>query len=242
MSATHRDPARRILFEAALIATAVLLYFLVRGLIEERVATAYENAESVVRFEQRTGFFVEPHLQQYVTDHPSLVVFANWMYIYGHWPVVVITLAWLLTRHRTEYRRFRNAMLISGAIGLVIFALFPVAPPRFLPGLGFVDTVTEQSSSYRVLQAPGMTNQYAAVPSLHFGWNLLMGIAWATVATHPLARAFGWIMPPAMFAAIVLTANHYIVDGLLGGSIALFGLWLGTRIDRRNPGLRPGRR
>jgi membrane-associated phospholipid phosphatase len=99
-------------------------------------------------------------------------------------------------------------------------------------GYGFIDTVTEQTSAYRVLQPPAFVNQYAAVPSLHFGWNLLMGIALVGLSGHWLLRLFGWLMPAAMLVSIVLTANHYIFDGLVGGVIALLGLFVATRLAR----------
>jgi PAP2 superfamily len=172
-------------------------------------------------------------LQSAATEHGWLVEILNAIYIYGHWPVVVVTLAWLLLRHRDDYPQFRNAILVSGAIGLIIFATFPVAPPRFLPEFGFVDTVTENTSAYRVLQPPAFVNQYAAVPSLHFGWNLLMGIAWAGLAGSTAARLFGLLMPVLMLAAIVLTANHYVLDGVAGGVIALIGLAVGTHLANR---------
>jgi hypothetical protein len=168
-----------------------------------------------------------------VIQHGWLAEVLGYIYIYGHWPVLLATLLWLLIRHRDAYRKFRNAMLLSGAAGLVIFAVFPVAPPRFLTAYGFVDTVSERTSAYRVLQPPAFVNQYAAVPSLHFGWNLLMGIAVASLGGHWIIRLFGWLMPILMFAAIVLTANHYIVDGVAGGVIALLGLLVAHRLARK---------
>ncbi|TCO20302.1 PAP2 superfamily protein [Kribbella steppae] len=224
---------RRVAWEVALILTAICLYFGVRGLIGTRIDLAYRNAERVVDLERSAGVFAEPELQDAVTGHGWLLEAVSYVYIYGHWPVLAATLLWLLLRHRDEYSRFRNAMLISGAVGLVIFAVFPVAPPRFLTGYGFVDTVTEQTSAYRVLQPPQFVNQYAAVPSLHFGWNLLMGIAWASLAGHWLGRLFGWLMPPVMLASIVLTANHYLFDALAGGTIALLALLAATRLADR---------
>jgi hypothetical protein len=224
---------RQIVREVVIIVAAIVLYFVVRGLMATRVDLAYRNAQRVIDLEQSAGVFKEKQLQDAIVDHPWLVNAVGYIYIYGHWPVLAITLLWLLFRHRREYSRFRNAMLISGAIGLIIFAAFPVAPPRFLTDYGFVDTVTQETSAYRVLQPPAFVNQYAAVPSLHFGWNLLMGIAWATVARHRIARLFGWLMPPAMLAAIVLTANHYLFDGLVGGSLALLALLVATRLAER---------
>ncbi len=224
---------RQLVREVVLIVAAIVLYFVVRGLIATRVQFAYRNAQRVVDLEQSAGVFTEKELQDAIVDHPWLVNLVGYIYIYGHRPVLAVTLLWLLLRHRREYSRFRNAMLISGAIGLIIFASFPVAPPRFLTDYGFVDTVTQETSAYRVLQPPAFVNQYAAVPSLHFGWNLLMGIAWATVARHRISRLFGWLMPPAMLAAIVLTANHYLFDALVGGAIALFALLVATRLAER---------
>ena len=225
---------RRVVWEVVLILAAIGLYFGVRGLMATRVDLAYRNAERIIEFERSAGIFTEPGMQNAVVDHGWLVDAVSYFYIYGHWPVLAVTLLWLMIQHRHEYSRFRNALLISGAIGLVIFAAFPVAPPRFLTDYGFVDTVTEQTSAYRVLQPPGFVNQYAAVPSLHFGWNLLMGIAWASLAGHWLARLFGWLMPPAMLISIVLTANHYLLDGLIGGAIALLALLAATLLADRH--------
>ncbi|GAA3592119.1 phosphatase PAP2 family protein [Kribbella ginsengisoli] len=223
---------RPVLREIAVIAGGIVLYFGVRGLIDSRVDTAFRNAAHVVNLEQSVGLFTEPALQAAASQHGWLLRATDYIYIYGHWPVVLTTLLWLLIRHRAAYRRFRDAMLISGGIGLAIFALFPVAPPRFLTSYGFVDTVTQQTSAYRVLQPPAFVNQYAAVPSLHFGWNLLMGIAVAGFAGHWLARLFGWLMPLWMLISVVLTANHYLFDALAGGAVALFGLAVATRWAR----------
>ncbi len=218
----------RFLREVLVIVVAVFLYFAVRGLVETRIPLAHAHARAIVDLERRLGIFVEPDLQALIVPHDWLVAMANWVYIYGHWPVVALTLVWLHLRHNSVYPQFRNALLISGAIGLVIFALYPVAPPRFLPDLGFWDSVTARSNSYRVLQPPSLVNKYAAMPSLHLGWNLIMGIAWARYATTPAGRLFGWLMPVAMMLAIVVTANHYLLDGIAGGALALVGLSIAT--------------
>lgn len=227
------DRVRQVARELLVITAAIVLYFGVRGLMATRIDTAYRNAENIVALEQSTGSFVEPQLQQSVIRHGWLAEVLGYIYIYGHWPVLLATLLWLLIRHRDAYRIFRNAILLSGAAGLVIFAVFPVAPPRFLTAYGFVDTVSERTSAYRVLQPPAFVNQYAAVPSLHFGWNLLIGIALASLGAHWIIRLFGWVMPVLMFGAIVLTANHYIVDGIAGGAIAMLGLLAAYRLGRK---------
>jgi hypothetical protein len=156
----------------------------------------------------------------------------NWVYIWGHWPVIVVVLLWLFVAHPAGYLRTRNAMLISGGIGLVIFASFPVAPPR-LAGLGLIDTVTEHSSAYRVLQPPAFVNQYAAMPSLHVGWDLLMGLAVYTYARHVAVRIAGLALPVLMVSAVLLTANHYVIDAAVGAALVLASMAAARWIERR---------
>jgi hypothetical protein len=144
----------------------------------------------------------------------------NWVYIWGHWPVIAAVLLWLFLRHPDGYRQIRTTMVLSGAVGLVVFALYPVAPPRLAP-LGLVDTVTDLSTSYRVLQPPAFVNQYAAMPSLHVGWDLLMGYALVTYGGHRLLRVVGVLLPIAMVSAVILTANHYVVDAVAGAALVL---------------------
>ena len=168
---------------------------------------------------------------------------ANWVYIYGHWPVIIMTLAWLFVRAPAEYL-LRNAMFISGAIGLVIFVLFPVAPPR-LGVLEIVDTVTQRSNSYRTLQPPGLINRYAAMPSLHFGWNLLVGDhGLARVAPAGGCAPCAVVMVAAMGLAVVVTANHYVVDvaGRRRRRADRPGLALLLPRVRRTPGVGPAPR
>jgi len=219
--------------ETAIVAVAALLYFFVRGLIDGREADAFANARWLVDLESRLRLFWEPTLQQWSLETGWLDSVANWVYIWGHWPVIAATLVWLLLRHRPELSRYRNAMLISGAIGVVCFVLFPMAPPRFLDSLGFVDTVTLESNAYRVLQPPSLTNQFAAMPSLHVGCNLLMGIALYRHATTRGAKLFGILMPIAMYTATILTANHYLLDGIVGSAVALTGLAAAEGIRNR---------
>jgi membrane-associated phospholipid phosphatase len=137
--------------------------------------------------------------------------------------VIIAVGTWLSLRRPSSYTLLRNAFVISGAIGLVIFATFPVAPPR-LANLAVVDTVTLHSYAYRVLQPPAFVNQYAAVPSLHFGWNLLIGLVLIRTASAWPWKVFGCILPVLMAYAVIATANHFILDVVAGAGMALTGL------------------
>jgi PAP2 superfamily len=227
----HPPSLRALGFQAVLFIAAALAYFGVRHITQGNVDTAVANARDIVDAERASGIDVEDRLQGWVVDRPWLRTATNWVYIWGHWPVVVGTLFWLHTRRPDGFRTLRNAMFISGAIGLIIFAAYPVAPPR-LADIGAIDTVTLHSSSYRALQPPELINKYAAMPSLHFGWNLLVGIALLRAATPPAVRAFAVVSPIVMAFAVVATGNHFVLDAAVGGAVALVGLACAVALDR----------
>jgi hypothetical protein len=220
---------RPLAVQFLLIVGAALCYFAVRGLTQSSLALAQDNARAVVRLERRLGISWEHAAQALVIDHETLVRIVNAVYMYGHWPVIAVTLGVLFARAPDRFYLLRNAMFVSGAIGLVIFALVPVAPPR-LGVLDLIDTVTQGTREYRTLQPPGLINRYAAVPSLHFGWNLLVGIiVWRTTRRRAL-RAAALVVPAAMAFAVVATANHYVIDVVMGGAVALVGLVVAERL------------
>jgi PAP2 superfamily len=134
----------------------------------------------------------------------------------------------------------RNAFLISGAIALVFYINFPTAPPRLLPdhyGFGLVDTVFDQYNTGRPYTFGGFVNEYAAFPSMHFGWNMLVGLAVWLATPNWWIRIFAVLMPFGMFTDIILTANHYLIDPIAaipvvaaGLAITLGGRWLVLRV------------
>jgi len=223
--------------ELAVVGGGAVVYFGVRGLTEGNVAAANRNAGRLFEVEEALGIDVEKTVQEPVARSDTFTAVVNWIYIWGHWPVIIATLLWLVLSHPAVYARTRNAMLLSGAVGMVVFALWPVAPPR-LADLGLVDTVTEYSRSYRVLQPPAFTNQYAAMPSLHVGWDLLIGLAIVVAASRLWVRAIGVLLPMLMGWAVVATANHFVLDALVGVLLVLVSLWVVTR----RPGLTSRRR
>ncbi len=228
----------RLLFELSLILPAYFSYHLVRGAVNGRVDDAFVNASKLIHVEQILGIFWEVPLQRLILNHQLLIDLFNGIYIWGHIPVIGALAIWIFAFRRDVFARYRNAFLISGAIGLVFFIALPVAPPRFLGEVGFVDTVTLHDTAYRVLQPPALVNQYAALPSLHFGWNLLMGLAVFETTRSWLPRAFAVFMPTLMLSGIIFTANHYILDAVLGAAVALAALWIAGQLNRRFVGTR----
>ena len=218
-----RTGAKTFIEQLLMVGGAVLLYFAVRGLTQGDEAAAIAHGLDLLRFESFFGLDLESGFQNSIIDNTNLVTLANWIYIWGHWPAIVVTLTWLYRNNPVEFRLLRNAIFASGAIGLIIFMSYPVAPPRLLDS-GMIDTIAEQSASYRVLQPPSLVNKYAALPSLHVGWNLLVGLAIIRVAGNWPLRLVGVLSPLAMIAAVILTANHFVLDAVAGTLVALAGL------------------
>jgi PAP2 superfamily len=209
--------------EAGLVAVAILAYFFIRNLTVGGAEEAFTNAERITDLEQSVHLAWEETLQASIVGSDLLVMLANWVYIWGHWPVILGTAVVLYVYRRDRYYLLRNALFVSGAIGFLFFALFPVAPPRLLD-LGLVDTVADHSSAYRALQPPGLTNQYAAFPSLHVGWNIVVGIVLFTTTARISVRLFAVVLPLAMAFSVVATANHFVLDVAAGMVVVLVGL------------------
>jgi membrane-associated phospholipid phosphatase len=226
--ATRRTEALR---ELGIFVIAYLIYFGVRSITEGTTAAAMQNAMDLVRLERQLGIAWERPVQDAVLGSRVLLDAANAVYIYGHWPVIIVTGVLLFRHHRHHYYRLRNACLLSGLVGLVIFTLFPVAPPR-LTDLPLVDTVTQQAEGYRQIVPRGLVNQYAAMPSFHAGWNVLLGIVVFRATRNLLLRLLAVVGPTAMVLAVVATANHFVVDVVAGIAIACAGLLVMSARER----------
>jgi hypothetical protein len=231
--AIERRRIYRDVFEIGLVALAFLLYFIVRGLVVDRSDEALANAQDIIELERSLGIFWEPRLQEMVLDHRWLVQASNFVYFWLDFPLIVGVGLWMYFCKRHEYTVARDALLLSGAISLVIYNVYPVMPPRLLPTGEFVGTIEKYSDlSYQAQSMQAFVNPYAAVPSLHFGWAVFIGGAMVLTMRNPLLRAVGFALPWLQLAAIVFTANHYIVDALAGLVVCIVGLALAGAMQR----------
>jgi hypothetical protein len=200
--------------------------------VVERIAEAEANAADLIRLEKVLGIYWEADLQRLIVTNDWIQRVANGIYLYGHGPVILVIAVLLYVSRQPVYLLTRNTFLLSGAIGLVIYYMYPVAPPRLVPGSEFIDTVLTEYHVRRVLMPDFLTNEYAAVPSLHFGWNLAMGVAVWTAFANPVARTFAVVMPVLMLVAIVITANHFILDAVAGTIVVAVGAVLAVAARR----------
>lgn len=221
-------------FELAVLVVAFLLYFLVRGSVVDRVPEAHANAIDIINLEKTLGIFWELELQGLILGKDALIQLSNAIYFWLDFPVIAVVGFWLYFWHRRRYTITRDAVLSSGAISLIIYHLYPVMPPRLLPeAWGFLGTVEEYSNfSYQAQSMQAFVNPYAAVPSLHFGWAVLVGAAIIWTNRNWLIRLFGLLLPWAQMAAIVLTANHYIFDAFVGLAVVLVGVLIAIVLQR----------
>ncbi len=225
----------RHIAEVLFIVPAYTAYQYVRGAVHGQGGVAFDNATRVIHIEKQLGIFHEAFLQQLILPKSWVVDFFNYLYIWGHLPVIIMVAVWLYMSHRGNYALFRNAFLISGLIALVGFSTVPLAPPRYMPEFGFTDTIVH-AQSYYAFQNPKIVNQYAAMPSLHFGWDLLVAIAIGYHVRERWLKIAAVFMPIVMLGGIVLTANHYFLDAAAGALVAMTGLggaWVLRRFVHR---------
>lgn len=216
----------RLWREIALIALFWAGYTAVRLLIPHGDRVAYAHAVQVLRLEDALGLDVELGLNRGLMHVPRLAGVAAAFYATAHFAVTLGVLGCLYVRRPEEYRRLRAALMIATGVALVGFWLYPLAPPRFLPGRGFVDPVTALHT-FGLYSSPRMgtlTNQLAAMPSMHAGWALWCAVAVAALTRRPLVRAVAALYPAVTLLVIFSTANHYLVDALAG--IAVMGVAL----------------
>jgi len=225
---------RGFFLELLKVGTGIFLFYLARGLIPAHPAGASERSKELVDLEQQMHIAKEALVQGWALNYEVLVHYFNVIYIYGHFPIIVILLAILYFRHREGYRVLRNGLLISALVGLLIWYLLPVAPPRLLSHYSFADTLAIMPVKGGDLQPGFFANHYAAVPSFHAGWALLMEIVIWRATKRADIRAFTLLLTISMFVGVVATGNHYFVDVLVGCLIVMGALLLALWWEKRS--------
>ncbi len=205
------------------------LYQIVRGFGELDFEAAQRNTAAIVAVEQRLQVFVERSVQDWALGVPALSGLLGFAYLALHLVLTPAVLVWVYRAHRERFPLVRTTLVVSTALALVGYVVYPAAPPR-LAGLGFADTVSERAHldlSSDVLG--GFYNPIAAVPSLHFGYALLVGSAIAWLARGRAIRLAGAVYPALMLFIIVATGNHFLLDAVAGGAVVLAG-WIAARL------------
>ena len=220
-------PHRGVVEVAALFALYGI-YEIVRGFGSASLEVARAHTAEIVALERSLGIYGERGVQDLAERVPGLPSLLGAAYIVLHIVVTAGVLVWVFRRHRGHFAVVRTTFIASTALSLAIYVLYPAAPPR-LAGLGFADTVTEHAGLNLSSDLLGsLYNPFAAVPSLHFGYALLVGGAVAWLARNRWARIAGAAYPLVMLWIIVATGNHFLFDAAAGGAVVIAG-WLAAR-------------
>jgi hypothetical protein len=226
--------------QVSLFAAAYLAYALVRGLVEGNANAAFAHARDLISFERTAHLFVEPSIQAWASGSHLVMVSASWLYVNAQTSVTIAALLYLYLFRNRNFYFVRNMFMIAMAIALVGYLVFPTAPPRFMPEWGFIDSVSDLTGvhvSHASASMSTMFNPYAAVPSMHVAFALMIGWPLARLARRRVVRVMWILYPFVMTFVIVVTANHFIVDALLGALTAAASAYGAGWLARARPGV-----
>jgi len=205
------------LSEIGLVAFGFLLYFLVRGAVVDRTSEALRNARMIIDLQSSLGVWIEPSVQSLMLDAQPLMRAMNFVYFWFDFPLIIVVGLILFFRSRRHYTLLRDSLLISGGIALVVYWSFPVAPPRYLTEWGFIDTLEHfDNLSYQAQSMKPFVNPFAAVPSLHVGWAMLLALTLFQATRRWWIRVAGASVLVLQAVAVVATGNHYLTDAAMG--------------------------
>lgn len=211
-----------VLRQLALWGLADLLYEGVRGLVAGNTNLALANGEWLISLERATGTFWEPHLQSLVVGHHELIEAANWIYLNAQFTVNLLFLVILYASRNEIFYFVRNMFFVAMGVALVVHLAVPVAPPRLFPQYGFIDTIHAIAHIDQDSGAVSMfVNPYAAVPSMHMCFALLVGVSAMRLTHRPWLRVMAALYPLVVLTVILVTANHFVFDALTGAVVAL---------------------
>ncbi|MFF1786716.1 phosphatase PAP2 family protein [Kitasatospora sp. NPDC058243] len=219
----RRSPARpKIWFELALIGISYWIYSIIRNAVPEQASIAQKHTRWIWDLEQSLGIAVERSINHAVDSVGWLITGMNYYYATLHFIVTIGVLVWLYRRHPGRYVAARTVLFATTAIALIGFYFFPLAPPRLMADGGFIDTVKVHGTWGSMASGPAahVSNQYAAMPSMHIGWSMWCGLAIFYLARRTWVRVLGLLYPLATLTVIVSTANHFWMDAV-GGELCL---------------------
>ena len=208
-----------VVLQVALFQLTYLAYRVVRGWVDDPqgASVAFQHGRTIIDIERSTGLFVEPHIQSAFGGTGTVADVSSWIYLNAQVTVTVGALIYLYLRHNHSFYFVRNMFMVAWCIALVGYIVYPTAPPRFFPEWGFVDSVADFTGvDPKSATASALFNPYAAVPSMHVAFALMIGMPLSILAKHRAVRIFWRCYPVLVTFVIVITGNHFLFDALLG--------------------------
>jgi hypothetical protein len=213
-------------------------YRLVRGVADDPgvTAAAFDHARQLISIEQGLGIFVEPSVQAWAVGTHFIEDAASWLYINAQTSVTLGALAFLYLFHNRSFYFVRNMFMVAMGIALVGYTLYPTAPPRFLPEWGFSDSVSNFTGvAHDDVTVNALFNPYAAVPSMHVCFALMIGLPLSRLVANRVGRVFWTVYPMLVVFVIVATGNHFLADAFLGALTAGVSAYAASWLARARP-------
>jgi PAP2 superfamily len=224
--------------QVVLFLAAYQLYRVVRGLANDpgSANAAFSNARDLIHAEQALNIFVEPSMQAFAAGQGWLLDGASWMYINAQTSITLGALTWLYLYRNESFYFVRNMFLVAFGLALIGYMVFPTAPPRFFPEWGFFDAVSDFTGvAQDSVTVNELFNPYAAVPSMHVGFALMISVPLARLVRWRPLKVFWAIYPLIVVFVIVVTANHFIADAVLGAVAAGLGALAARAMAKARP-------
>jgi hypothetical protein len=212
--------ARDLLWQILLFCGAYWVYRLVRGQVFEQSAAAFEHARDIIGAERALGLFFERDLQMWAMGTGWIDDVGAWMYINTHFVVTTCTLAFIYVFRNEHFYFVRNMFMVAMGLALIGYVVFPTAPPRMLPEFGFVDSVSDFTGVSSDASVNALFNPYAAVPSMHVGFAIMLAVPMVRMARRTWVRALWVAYAPLVTLVVVVTANHWVLDAVAGAAVA----------------------
>jgi hypothetical protein len=207
-----------LLRQILLFCGAYWLYRLARGLEWGDSVAAFAHAHEVVTLERSLHVFVEQSVQTWAIGTGWLNDFASWMYLNSHFVITTCTLAFIYLFRNEHFYFVRNMFMVAMGLALVGYVVFPTAPPRMLPG--FVDSVSDFTGVSSGSSVNALFNPYAAVPSMHVCFALMLSVPMMRIARRGWVKALWAIYAPVVTFVVIATGNHWVFDAATGAIVA----------------------
>ncbi len=220
----------RLWQEIGFIALSYWIYSIIRDAVPAHLTPALQHARYILHVETLLGIDVEHSVNGFVDSvrwggWHWLANVSDYYYAVMHFLVVLSVLVWVYVKHPMNYRSLRTALYAANGFAAIIFWVYPLAPPRLMTSQTYIDTVVKYHTwgSWGSGGISKISNQYAAMPSLHIGWSLWAGLALFMLSRTWWLRALGLLYPVATFLVIIGTANHFVLDAVGGVAVLAAG-------------------
>jgi membrane-associated phospholipid phosphatase len=208
--------------QAAILVGVDLAYTAVRGIADSERAAAMSHGQQVIDFERSLHSLFEPDVQAFFLPTRWVIDFANQLYLNAQFSIALGFLIWLYLFRNESYNFVRNMFVVAMGLALIGYTAYPTAPPRMFPEYGFVDTINQFSGvNHNSALAKIFINPYAAIPSMHCAFAVMIGATGALVCKRWWSRAFWAFWPVLVLWVVIVTGNHYWVDAVLGWMVAI---------------------